>query len=154
MYVRYIRLILTILIAGMFSTISLSEENNSNKIYVMQVVTLNDIPIKNTEYIKKHYPKISLEIFNLDDRYDLQDVVAKGLPTEPEKRDEAIAMAKKRLKLIDKQRVANTFKAPMYASKYGINRVPAIVINNTCVIFGITDLRQAVAIYKRERAER
>lgn len=152
MYVRLLCLLLTCL----FSVVSSAEayKSKDSEIYVMQVVTLNDVPIGNVEYIQKHYPKISLEIFNLDDRYDLQDVVAKGLPTEPEKRDEAIAMAKKRLKLIDKQRVANTFKAPMYASKYGINRVPAIVINNTCVIFGITDLRQAVAIYKRERAER
>lgn len=148
----FVRLLCAILLTGLFSGAFAAEENSLD-IYSMQVVTLNDIPIQNIEYLHKHYPKINLEILNLDDRYDLQDVVAKGLPTEPERRDEAIAMAKERLKLIDKKRVSRIFKAPMFASKYGIDRVPAIVFNKAYMILGITDLRQAVEIFAEKRGE-
>ncbi len=89
------------------------------------------------------------KIYWMDGIARMGDELSKGLP-KTEK--EAMAyMAEKRPAIEQKYRphIANAGRGITLGMKYGIEKIPAIVINQESVIYGLTDVNEAIAHFQK-----
>lgn len=91
------------------------------------------------------------KIYWMDGIARMGDELSKGLP-KTEK--EAMAyMAEKRPAIEQKYRphIANAGRGITLGLKYGIEKIPAIVINQESVIYGLTDVNEALAHFQKAK---
>jgi integrating conjugative element protein (TIGR03757 family) len=82
----------------------------------------------------------------------LEDTLSAGLPNDPE---QAKALALERLQALDEASVErlNAGAAGLaLARQHGLDRFPAVVIDGHVIVYGVMDLRQVVALYRRRGA--
>lgn len=88
------------------------------------------------------------KVYQLDGLLQLEAELSQGLPGNEA---EAMRIAQDRLRRMApqlQQRAANTSEGLTQAARYGIDRLPAIVINGESVIYGITDVPSAIQMYR------
>lgn len=86
-------------------------------------------------------------IYRLDGLAQFEAVLSQDLPADAEA---ATAEALRRIGELDEERMAPMKHAALGLAKavhYGIDRYPAIVIDETAVIYGVTDLDDALQRY-------
>ncbi|WP_404360463.1 TIGR03757 family integrating conjugative element protein [Methylotuvimicrobium sp. KM1] len=96
---------------------------------------------------------IEVKIYNLDDAERLTANLAIGLPPDQE---QAKAALERRFKEQGMEAVQKhfmqAFQGRIVGVQYGISRYPAIVFDHgRAVVYGVTDLNRAVAIYREWR---
>jgi len=99
---------------------------------------------------------VSVTIYQLESVARFEAALSLDLPADV---DAAKAEALRRIGELDEEHLAPTRHATMGLAKaehYGIDRYPAIVIDGTAVIYGVTNLNDALRRYAawRERASR
>ena len=86
-------------------------------------------------------------VYLLDGLQMLEAQLSQGLPaTEAE----AAQVARERVQRLGgqlQQRAANAAQGMVLAAQYGIDRIPAIVIDGCAIVYGMTDVHKAVAAY-------
>lgn len=89
------------------------------------------------------------KIYRMDGIARMGDEISKGLPNN--QKDAMAYMASKRQAIEQKYQpqIANAGKGITLGMKYGIEKIPAIVINQESVIYGLTDVNEALAHYQR-----
>lgn len=119
-------------------------------------ITSNQRPIQSVDWTSasssENNPEIT--ILNLDAVQSLHDQLSKGLPN-----DETLArtMVQQKIadigrsKLEDELRTAYLPLGTMMA--YGLNRYPVIIFDQQAVIYGVTDLAQAIDQYRQWRED-
>lgn len=93
-------------------------------------------------------------VYLLDGLQLLQEQLSQGLPTTEA---EAARVARERMQRLGGQlqaRAANAAQGMALAAQYGIDRIPAVVIDGRAIVYGMTDVQKAVAAYalRQERA--
>lgn len=93
---------------------------------------------------------IEVKTYNLDDGKRLTATLANGLPPDQE---QAKAALERRFKEQGMEAVqkhfTQAFQGQILGVQYGISRYPAIVFDQgRAVVYGVTDLNRAVAIYR------
>jgi integrating conjugative element protein, PFL_4709 family len=96
---------------------------------------------------------IEVKTYNIDDAERLTANLAIGLPPD---REQAKAALERRFKEQGMEAVqkhfTQAFQGRIVGVQYGINRYPAIVFDQgKAVVYGVTDLNRAVAIYREWR---
>ncbi|MBW8832992.1 MAG: TIGR03757 family integrating conjugative element protein [Burkholderiales bacterium] len=91
-------------------------------------------------------------VYRVDGLQLLEAELSQGLP-----KDEAQAseMARERMQRMGpalQERASQSAHAITLAATYGINRVPAIVLNGSAIVYGVTDVSRAVALYRQQKA--
>lgn len=90
-------------------------------------------------------------------RYDidriklLQQALSQGLSNDPESAKRQVLQ---RLRSIDStlnQRLENTGNGLAQAMAYGIDRMPAVVFDGQAVVYGVTDIEDALVRYRQWR---
>ena len=99
---------------------------------------------------------VKYTLYEIDQINQLQRELSRGLPKDAE---QAKQLVLQRFQLIDatvSQRLENTAKGLVKAMHYGIDRTPAIVVDGQAVIYGVTDVDEAIKYYTqwRERGSR
>jgi len=86
-------------------------------------------------------------VYLLDGLQLLEAQLSQGLPaTEAE----AARVARERVQRLGGQlqaRAANAAQGMALAAHYGIDRIPAVVIDGRAIVYGMTDVQKAVAAY-------
>ena len=93
----------------------------------------------------------SVTIYGLDGLAKFEAALSHDLPADA---DAAKTEALRRIGKLDEEHMAPTKHAAMGLAKavqYGIDRYPAIVIDGTAVIYGVTDLNHAMQRYEAWR---
>jgi integrating conjugative element protein (TIGR03757 family) len=94
---------------------------------------------------------VGATVYVLDALQLLEEQLSQGLPaTEAE----AVPVARERVRRLGatlQQRAANASQGMVLAARYGIDRIPAVVIDGRAIVYGITDVEQAVAAYRQRR---
>lgn len=116
--------------------------------------TRSAVPIRSIEVFANSSMLITpkgtdAKIYWMDGIARMGDELSKGLP-KTEK--EAMAyMAEKRPAIEQKYRphIANAGRGITLGMKYGIEKIPAIVINQESVIYGLTDVNEAIAHFQK-----
>jgi integrating conjugative element protein (TIGR03757 family) len=106
----------------------------------LDVFTTEDRPVRGATEFLKHHPGASLNVHRVDRIERLEAALSVNLSTNP---DKARRQALERLQGLSKERqeqLEQTAKGLALALQLGIKRVPAIVIDQDRVIYGMTDL--------------
>lgn len=94
---------------------------------------------------------VGATVYVLDALQLLEDQLSQGLPaTEAE----ALPVARERVRRLGgalQQRAANASQGMVLAARYGIDRIPAVVIDGRAIVYGLTDVAEAVAAYRQRR---
>lgn len=120
----------------------------------MDIFTTGEYPISRAEFITGNARRdhTKLQIHHVDGLKQLEATLSEGLPNDP---DQAQAIALQRMqnqRLRVKEVAQKGADSLELAIRYGVNRYPAIVFNQgESVIYGVTNVEDAIAIYLRER---
>lgn len=115
----------------------------------LDVFTTEDRPVRSaTEFLRRH-PGATLHLHRVDHIERIEAELSFDLSADP---DKARRQALERLQDLPKDRqdeLQQTAKALALALQLGIERVPAIVIDQARVIYGLTDLTVALRLDQR-----
>jgi integrating conjugative element protein (TIGR03757 family) len=106
----------------------------------VDVFTTEDRPIRGATEFLRHHPGATLHVHRVDHIERLEAEMSLNLSANP---DKARRQALERLQNLPKERqeqLEQTAKGLALALQLGIERVPAIVIDQDRVIYGMTDL--------------
>ena len=122
--------------------------------YTMDIFTTAEFPIRRIGFIADTSREriTKLTVYRVDGLEELEQLLSENLRNDP---DRAQAIALERMQT-DGARIRQLAQegadALELAIRYGIDRYPAMVFNDgESVIYGITNVEEAVAIYLRER---
>jgi integrating conjugative element protein (TIGR03757 family) len=95
----------------------------------------------------------TVELYPVDAVARLEESLSAGLPTDPA---QAERVALERLQALDEARIEQlkaVASGLALARQHGLDRFPAVVINDDAIVYGVMDLRQVIALY-RQRGRR
>lgn len=116
----------------------------------MLVVTSDKYPVATSDTFKSYIPKVTL--LNLDSVSQIENRLSEGLPT-----NEKLATTEfhRRVETIGKAQLEsdlrNAYQAVGAAMAYRLDRCPAIIFDEQVVVYGLTDLSQALEKYRQWR---
>ncbi len=112
----------------------------------LDVFTTEDSPVQGEAEFLRHHPKAILRVHRVDRIAQLEAELSLNLSVDP---DQAEQQALRRLQNQSSERqdeLQQTAKSLALALQLGIKRVPAIVIDQERVIYGLTDLAAALKL--------
>lgn len=115
----------------------------------LEVFTMATLPISGQDDRRLH--GASVTVYAVDGLARFETLLSEDLPSEA---DAAKAEAIRRIGELNEARMASAKEAATGLAKavqYGVNRYPAIVFEGDAVIYGMTDLVDAVARYEAWR---
>lgn len=121
---------------------------------VIEVFTTSEQRVVGAEH--ERLKTATITIYAVDGLVRFEAGLSEGLPTDPEA---AKAEALRRIQRLDDARMAPAKNAAVGLAKavqYGVDRYPAIVFDGQAVVFGVTDLVEALdryAAWHREQTE-
>lgn len=92
-----------------------------------------------------------IEVYEVDGIERFEALLSMQLPLDPEA---AKRLAQERLGQSDVSRPNDAHRAAiglLKAAEYGIDRYPAIVFDGQAVVYGVTDLGEALHLYENRR---
>ncbi|HET9644730.1 MAG TPA: TIGR03757 family integrating conjugative element protein [Burkholderiaceae bacterium] len=93
-------------------------------------------------------------VYQLDALQRLEAELSQGLPADEAQAQRIAQQRMQRMGAALQQRVANASQGLMLAREYGIERVPAVVIDGKAIVYGVADVAAAVAAYRRSQGAR
>ncbi|MGE0486176.1 MAG: TIGR03757 family integrating conjugative element protein [Gammaproteobacteria bacterium] len=119
---------------------------------VIEVFTKSEQPVVGAEH--KRVRTATITIYAVDGLERFESGLSEGLPADP---DASKAEALRRIQLLDDARMAPAKNAAFGLAKavqYGVDRHPAIVFDGRAVVYGVTDVVQALdrfEVWQREQ---
>jgi integrating conjugative element protein (TIGR03757 family) len=89
--------------------------------------------------------------YDLDGIDQLQQTLSQGLPNDPGKAKQLVLQRFQSMDAALSHRLENAGSGLVQAMRYGIDRSPAIVFDRQAVIYGVTDLDDAIEQYSQWR---
>ena len=118
----------------------------------LEVFTAAEFPVSGRD--DRRLQGATVTVYAVDGLEQFDSALSQNLPTDA---DAAKAEALRRIGELDDARIAPAKDAAIGLAKavqYGVDRYPAIVVNGTAVLYGVTDLVEAVARYEAWREAR
>ena len=118
----------------------------------LEVFTAAEFPISGED--DRRLRGATVTVYVVDGLEQFESALSQNLPADA---DAAKAEALRRIGELDDARMAPAKDAAIGLAKavqYGVDRYPAIVVNGTAVLYGVTDLVEAVARYEAWREAR
>lgn len=117
----------------------------------VSVVTTNEKPLQNLDQVDSQlfrYGK-TVSLYNLDDVDKFEKAISRGLPANEVK---AKALLASRINAMGKrefeEKLLNAYKGLALVIKHKINRYPAIIFDDHLVVYGVTDIEEALIRYQ------
>jgi integrating conjugative element protein (TIGR03757 family) len=120
------------------------------------VVTSSQRPILNadTVLVSAKGSQLDIQFLNLDSVTDIEKRLGDGLPIDPE---QARATVDQRIARIGRSQLDADLRAAYLPlgtmMAYGLDRYPVIIFDQQAVIYGVTDVAQAVDQYRQWRED-
>jgi integrating conjugative element protein (TIGR03757 family) len=93
-------------------------------------------------------------VYQLDGLQLIEAELSQGLPGDEVQAQRIAQERMQRMGTALQKRVANAGRGLMLAREYGIERVPAVVIDGKAVVYGMPDVAAAVAAYRSKQGAR
>ncbi|MCG8026005.1 MAG: TIGR03757 family integrating conjugative element protein [Candidatus Thiodiazotropha endolucinida] len=118
---------------------------------IVEVFTTKEQRVRSDSHVKFLNPDqgIDLQVYHLDGIQQFESALSKQLSNDFKK---AKQTALQRLQQLDEKLMESMQQAAVGLTKamqYGLDRYPAIVFDSQTVVFGITDLEQALRLYRQ-----
>ncbi len=91
------------------------------------------------------------KIYWMDGIARMGDEISKGLPKTQKEAEQYLAAKRPAIEQRYRPQIANAGQGITLGLKYGIEKIPAIVINQESVIYGLTDVNEALAHYQKAK---
>lgn len=129
----------------------ISEANTTSLPALIEVFTTSELEVlRQAQTIHNHwYPEIDLQIYQIDGIQQVEQTLSVNLSSDT---DKAKRIALLRIQQLGKQPTTRMQRAAVGLTKvvqYGIDRYPAVVFNGEMVVYGITDLEEALGHWHR-----
>jgi len=99
--------------------------------------------------LERTWPRVRLEVYDLGAPQRLEERLGAGLPSDPAA---AQRLLEQRLQAADLEvQVLAAFGGLLQAARLGLDRLPAVVFEETAIVYGVTDLSEAAKQYARWR---
>jgi integrating conjugative element protein (TIGR03757 family) len=115
----------------------------------IEVFTVSDQPTRGGDALRSR--PVEIRVYEVDGLGHLESVLSKDLPHDA---DAAKLEALRRIGELDDGQITSGREAAdglAKALQYGVDRYPAIVINGSAVIYGVSDLVEALQRYEAWR---
>jgi len=121
------------------------ESHGPNRIVA---ITSDQYPVPNV--IENDRDDFTIEILNLDAVADFEQLLGSRLPANEK---QALALVKQRIAKIGQSQLNtelhHAYQALSAAMSYGMDRYPAIIIDQQVILYGVTDLALAIKKYRQ-----
>lgn len=91
-----------------------------------------------------------LKVYRLDAMRNIEAAINQNLPQTEAEAQQWIAANEARIRRQVQPQVESAAQGLTLAANYRLSRVPAIVINRKTVVYGITDVQQALELARRQ----
>lgn len=99
--------------------------------------------------LERTWPRVHLEVHDLGAPQRFEERLSVGLPDDPAA---AQRLLEQRLQAADLEAQAlAAFGGLLQAARLGLDRLPAVVFDETAIVYGVTDLTEAAKQYARWR---
>lgn len=118
----------------------------------VEIFSASDEPATNLPEVSASLNTTNIQLYWLDGIHRLEAELSRRLPADAQSAERAVL---ERLQHLDKNRrdrVAQSAQALARAVELGIDRYPAIVIDGQWVLYGLTDLSEALTFYRSWQA--
>lgn len=121
--------------------------------HLIEVFTTADFPVTGevTNNRQPDYRESELHVYELDGIQRIEADLSKGLTTNPKKSKRIVLQRIQQLGEVTRARMQRAAMGLAKAVQYGIDRYPAIVFDGEVVIYGMTDIREALRQYQQWR---
>jgi integrating conjugative element protein (TIGR03757 family) len=134
-----------------------ADERGREVALLIEVFTTSQYPIQKRTSLRA--PNDSRERYR---RYDidrislLEQQLSQGLPNDPVRAKQLVLTRFQTMDATLSDQLENAGKGLAQAMTYGIDRLPAVVFEGQAIVYGVTDIDEALAQYHqwRERTER
>ena len=142
-----------ILIAALmgFSAATATAETKSSPTRI-DVFMTHTLPVSGSIELRREIPDLDINLHRIDGLETIKARMNNGLPGD---RRAAEKIALKRLQSFgveERELLQNAADGLVIAWQYKVHRYPAVVIDRRWVIYGVTDLRHAYALYNARLA--
>ncbi len=130
---------------------SLSTVAEMSDVSMIEAFTSQDLPITSKHHDASRAIAKQMVVYEIDGIERLERFLSQRLPNDAEA---AKRMALIRIAELDEARMSAVEQGALGLSKaaqYGLDRYPAIVFDGEAVVYGITELEQAVHLYQAWR---
>jgi integrating conjugative element protein (TIGR03757 family) len=136
----------------LFGTLLVSAALQAGEPLTLEVFTAAEFPVSGQD--DRRLRGAAITVYAVDSLEQFESTLSQNLPADE---GAAKAEALRRIGELDDARMAPAKDAAIGLTKavqYGVDRYPAIVVNGTAVLYGVTDLGEAVARYEAWREAR
>ncbi len=124
--------------------------------YLVEIFTTAELPVSGEVAIDRQpdYRESELHVYELDGIQRMEGKLSKGLTADPEKSKRIVLQRFQQLEEEARVQMQRTAMGLAKAVQYGVDRYPAIVFDGEVVIYGVTDIREALHRYQQWREGR
>ncbi len=118
---------------------------------LIEVFTTADLPVTGEAANNRQpdYREIEVYIYKLDGIQRIEVNLSEGLTADPEKSKHIVLQRIQQLDEIVRTQMQRAAMGLAKAVQYGIDRYPAIVFDGEVVIYGVTNIREALRQYQQ-----
>lgn len=130
-------------------------QNRAGNPHLVEVFTTSDSQIaRDADLLRLTSGAIDLQIYRLDSIQRIETQLSQGLTADPEQSKTVVLQRFRQLNEDDRARMQRAAIGLAKAVQYGVDRYPAIVFDGGAVIYGVTDIQEALVWYRQWREPR
>lgn len=152
-----IRLVLMVSMAFMLlaSTVTQAGVQGGGYPRLIEVFTTADFPvIPDADPPQPTSSNIDLQVYEMDGTQRIETQLSQGLTADPQQAKKVVLQRFQQLNEKDRTRMQQAAIGLAKAVQYGVDRYPAMVFDGRAVVYGMTDIHQALLRYRQWREGR
>jgi len=138
---------------SLYSGVLFADQNRQLQPYVVEVFTSYEYSFASTNDASDKLRGLDITIYEIDGIESMERALSIDMPADPVQSKQ---IALRRLQGMDDQtrmKMQSAAQGLAKAMQYGVDRYPAIVFDGQAVVYGVTDVRAALAHYRAWRRE-
>ena len=150
--IRFV-LLVSIILAFLAAGVAQANQNGVGHPCLVEVFTTADSPVNGVTALNTQpgYREIELHVYKLDAIQHIEVKLSKGLTADPKQSKQVVLQRFQQLNEEDRAQMQRAAIGLAKAAQYGVDRYPVIVFDGEVVIYGVTDIREALHRYQQWR---
>ena len=119
----------------------------------IDVFVTTPIEVVGVERLRKQLPDVRITVYSIDGLEQVKATLSRDLPGKAETAKRLALARMKHLNKHDHDRLRQAGESLLLVWQLGVERYPAIVFDRQYVVYGMTDLPRAYALFQKRKVE-